>query len=78
MSTFAKRSAQITFNLSITTHEKFSVLVALAMLIGFGTVTTMTYASELPPSSEKDKEKKSTGPKATEEEKKDEKKDGGR
>ena len=47
------------------------------MLVGVGTVTTMTYASEPAASSEKDKEKKSTGPKATEGEKKDEK-DGGR
>jgi hypothetical protein len=54
--------------------KKFSVLVALAMLIGFGTVTTMTYASEPAAPTEKDKEKKSAGPKATE----GEKKDGGR
>lgn len=58
--------------------KKFSMLVALAMLIGFGTVTTLTYASEPPASTEKGKEKKSAGPKATEDEKKDEKKDGGR
>ena len=58
--------------------QKLSVLVALAMLIGFGTVTTLTYASEPAAPTEKDKEKKTAGPKATEGEKKDEKKDGGR
>ena len=58
--------------------NQFLVLVALAMLIGFGTVTTMTYASEPSAPTEQDKKKRSTGPKVMEDEKKDEKKDGGR
>jgi hypothetical protein len=59
--------------------KKFSFVLALAMLIGFGTVTTMTYAGDPPaPTGEKEKDKKSAGPKATEDEKKEDKKDGGR
>jgi len=53
--------------------------LALALFISFGTVTTMTYAGDPAPAptEEKGKEKKSTGPKAGEEEKKDKKKQGG-
>lgn len=59
--------------------KKFSMLLILAMLVTFGTVTTMTYAGDAPsPSGEKGKDKTSSGPKAAEGEKKDEKKDAGR
>ena len=58
--------------------KKFSVLVALAMLIGFGTVTTMTYANEPAAPTEKDKEKNRLGQRRRKARKKDEKKDDGR
>ena len=59
--------------------EDVCSLLALALFISLGTVTTMTYAGYPAPAltEEKGKEKKSTGPKAGEEEKKDKKKQGG-
>lgn len=50
--------------------------MALAVLLSFGTVTTLTYAADPPaPTDEQDKDKKTGGPKLLADEKKDENKD---
>jgi hypothetical protein len=56
--------------------KRLAGLMALAVLLSFGTVTTLTYAGDPPaPTDEKDKDKQTGGPKLFADEKKDEKKD---
>ena len=57
--------------------RKLAGFMALAVLLSFGTVTTLTYAADPPaPTDEQDKDKKTGGPKLfAGDEKKDEKKD---
>ncbi len=55
--------------------KRLAGLMALAVLLSFGTVTTLTYAADPPaPTDEQDKDKKTGGPKLFEDEKKDEQK----
>jgi len=57
--------------------KRLAGLLTLALLLSFGTVTALTYAGDPPaPTDEKDKDKKTSGPKLfAGDEKKDEKKD---